>query len=202
MDWSTSGFPVLHHLPEFAQTHVPWVGDAIPSISFCHPLLLPSVFHSIRVFSSESVLCITWPKWWSFSISSSDENSGLISFRIDWFDFLAYWTTREFLMSPNLKKKTKHFFSKKEVRVGRREEEKKDLTFALLFHIGYFSYSTQQPLRRLPFYRPRNWSLKVCNDLPKFTESALEPSIESSSHCRIVELISVDQYFLVSFLYF
>ena len=59
-------------------------------------------------------------------------------------------------MSPNLKKKTKHFFSKKEVRVGRREEEKKDLTFALLFHIGYFSYSTQQPLRRLPFYRPRN----------------------------------------------
>ena len=55
----------------------------------CHPLLLPSVFPSIRVFSSESVLCIRWPKYWSFSISPSSEYSGLISFRIDWFDLLA-----------------------------------------------------------------------------------------------------------------
>ena len=58
----------------------------------CHPLLLlPSVFPRIRVFSSESVLCIRWPKYWSFifSISPSNEYSGLISFRIDWFDLLA-----------------------------------------------------------------------------------------------------------------
>ena len=58
----------------------------------CHPLLLPpSVFPSIRVFSSESVLRIRWPKYWSFSfsISPSNEYSGLISFRIDWFDLLA-----------------------------------------------------------------------------------------------------------------
>ena len=57
----------------------------------CHPLLLPSVFPSIRVFSNESVLRIRWPKYWSFSfgISPSNEYSGLISFRIDWFDLLA-----------------------------------------------------------------------------------------------------------------
>ena len=58
----------------------------------CHPLLLlPSILPSIRVFSSESVLCIRWPKYWSFnfSISPSNEYSGLISFRIDWFDILA-----------------------------------------------------------------------------------------------------------------
>ena len=58
----------------------------------CHPLLLPpSIFPSIRVFSNESVLRIRWPKYWSFSfnISPSNEYSGLISFRIDWFDLLA-----------------------------------------------------------------------------------------------------------------
>ena len=56
----------------------------------CHPLLLPpSIFPSIRVFSSESALLIRWPKYWNFSISPSNEYSGLISFRIDWFDLLA-----------------------------------------------------------------------------------------------------------------
>ena len=66
----------------------------IPSnpLILCYPLLLlPSIFSSIRVFSKELVLCIRWPKYWnySFSISPSNEYSGLISFRIDWFDFLA-----------------------------------------------------------------------------------------------------------------
>ena len=56
----------------------------------CHPLLLlPSVFPSIRVFSNESVLCLRWPKYWSFNINPSNEYSGLISFRIDWLDLLA-----------------------------------------------------------------------------------------------------------------
>ena len=57
----------------------------------CHPLLLPSIFPSIRVFSNESALRITWPKYWSFSfsISPSNDYSGLISFRIDWFYLLA-----------------------------------------------------------------------------------------------------------------
>ena len=60
-------------------------------LSLCHPLLLPSVFPSIRVFSNESTLHLRWPKYWSFtfSISPSNEHSGLISFRIDWFDLLA-----------------------------------------------------------------------------------------------------------------
>ena len=64
----------------------------IPSnhLMLCCPLLLsPSVFPSIRVFSTESALCIRWPKYWSFSISPSKEYSGLISFKIDWFDLLA-----------------------------------------------------------------------------------------------------------------
>ena len=68
------------------------IESVMPSnhLILCHPcLLLPSIFPSIRVFSNESVLCIRWPKYWSFSISLSNEYSGLISFRIDWFDLLA-----------------------------------------------------------------------------------------------------------------
>ena len=68
---------------------------------FCHPLLLlPSVFPSIQVFSNESVLCIRWPKYWSFSFSFSlsNEYSGLISFRIDWFDILVVQGTLKSLL--------------------------------------------------------------------------------------------------------
>ena len=92
MDCSMPGFPVLHYLPEFAQAHVHWVSDAIQLPHLLLPLvLLPSIFPSIRVFYSESVLCIRWPKYWSFSfsLSPSNEYSGLISFRIDWLDLLA-----------------------------------------------------------------------------------------------------------------
>ena len=72
----------------------------------CHPLLLlPSVFPSIRVFSiPESVLCIRWPKYWRFSNSASDEYSGLISFRIDWFDLLAVQGTLRSLLQHNSSK--------------------------------------------------------------------------------------------------
>ena len=67
-----------------------------------HPLLLlPSIFPSIRVFSSESVLCIKWPKYWSFSISSSNDYSGLISFRIDWLDLLAVQGTLKSLLQQH-----------------------------------------------------------------------------------------------------
>ena len=65
----------------------------------CHPLLLPPIFPSIRVLSRESALCIRWPKFWSFSFSPSDEHSGLISFRIDWFDLLAFQGTLKNLSS-------------------------------------------------------------------------------------------------------
>ena len=72
----------------------------------CRPLLLPSIFPSIRVFSNESVLCIKWPKYWSFSfsISPSNEYSGLISFRIDWFDLLAGQGTLKSLLQQHSSK--------------------------------------------------------------------------------------------------
>ena len=72
----------------------------------CHPLLLPSVFPSIRVFSNESVLCIGWPKYWSFSfsISPSNEYSGLISFRMDWLDLLAVQGTLKSLLQHHISK--------------------------------------------------------------------------------------------------
>ena len=87
MDCNMPGLPVHHQLLELTQNHVHWVGDAIQPFILCHPLLLPPwIFPSIRVFSSESVLCIRWPKYWSFSfnISPSNEYSWLTSFRIDW----------------------------------------------------------------------------------------------------------------------
>ena len=92
MDCSTPGFPVLQDLPELAHSHVHRVSDDIQQ---SHPLSSPSPsafkLSSISIFSNESVLHIRWPKYWtfSFSISSSSEYSGLISFRIDWLNLLA-----------------------------------------------------------------------------------------------------------------
>ena len=71
----------------------------------CHPLLPPSIFPSIRVFSNESALCIRWPKYWSFSfsISPSNEYSGLISFRTDWFDLAVQGTLKSLLQHHSSK---------------------------------------------------------------------------------------------------
>ena len=93
LDSSMPGFPVPDHLPEFAQVHIHWIDDAVqPPHPLYSLLLLPSTFPSIRVFSSESAVHIQWPKFWSlnfsFSVSPSKEYSGLISFKIDWFDLL------------------------------------------------------------------------------------------------------------------
>ena len=100
MDSSTPGFPVHHQLPELAQTHFHQVSDATqPS----HPLSspYPPAFNlpNIKVFSSESVLHIRQPKYWSFSFSFSPSNeySRLISFRIDWFDLAIQGTLRSLL---------------------------------------------------------------------------------------------------------
>ena len=85
MGCSTPGFPVHYQLPELTQTHVHRVSDAIkPSHPLLTLLLPPSIFPNIRVFSKESVLCIRWPKYWSFSFSPSNEYSGLISFTGPW----------------------------------------------------------------------------------------------------------------------
>ena len=107
MDCSRPGFPVLHYLPEFAQTHVHWTSGAIqPSYPLSSLLLLPSIFPSIGVFSNESALHIMWPEYWSisFSTSPSSEYSGLIFFRIGWFDLLAaQGTPKSLLQHLNLK---------------------------------------------------------------------------------------------------
>ena len=106
MNYSTPGLPVHHQLPEFTQTHVHWVGDAIHLI-LCRPLLLPpSIFPSIRVFSNEAALHIRWPKYWSlsFSISPSNEHPGLISFRMDWLDLLAVQGTLKSLLQHHSSK--------------------------------------------------------------------------------------------------
>ena len=116
-------FPVVvHSLSRVQLFATPWAAAHQTSLSFtisrsllklmstesvmpsnhlflCHPLLLqPSIFRNIRVFSSESALLIRWPKYWSFSISPSNGYSGLISFRIDWFDLLTVQRTLQSLL--------------------------------------------------------------------------------------------------------
>ena len=105
MDWSMPGLPVHHQCPEFTQTHVHRIGDAIqPSHPLWPPSPPPSILPSIRDFSNELALHIKWPNYWSFSINPSNEYSGLISFRIDWFDLLAVQGTLKSLFSNhNLK---------------------------------------------------------------------------------------------------
>ena len=109
MDCKTPGFPANHQILELAK--LVSIELVMPSnhLILCHPLLLPSIFPSIRVFSSESVLRISWPKDWSFSfsISPSSEYSGLISFRMDWLDLLAVQGT--------LKSLFQHYSSKASV---------------------------------------------------------------------------------------
>ena len=99
-DCSTPGFPVLHHLQSLLKLMS--IESVMPSkhLILCHPLLLPSVFPSIRIFSNELALCIRWAKDWSFSlsISPSNEYTGLISFRIDWLDLLAVQGTLKSLL--------------------------------------------------------------------------------------------------------
>ena len=100
MDYSMPGLPVHHKLPEFTQTHVHRVSDATNHLILCCPLLLlPSFFPSIRVFSSESAIHFRWPKYWSFSfsISPSNDHSGLISFRMDgWISLQSKGLSRVF----------------------------------------------------------------------------------------------------------
>ena len=108
MDYSTRGFPVHHQLPELAQTHIHQVSDAIQPP---RPLLSPSPSFNIspiRVFTSESVLHIKWPKYWNFSfsisISPSNEHSGLISFRIDCLGLFAVQGTLKSLLQHHSSK--------------------------------------------------------------------------------------------------
>ena len=108
MDCSTPGFPVLYYLPEFAQTHIHWIGDII---QLSYPLLslsplCPQFFPAPRSFPVSCPLWIRWPNYWSFSfsISLSNEYSRLISFRIDWFDLLAVQGTLKSLLQHHSSK--------------------------------------------------------------------------------------------------
>ena len=107
MNCSTPSFPVHHQLPEFLKFMS--IKLVMPSshLILCRPLLLlPPISPSIRVFSNESTLCIRWPKYWSFSfsISPSNEHSGLISFRMDWFYLLAVQGTLKSLLQHHSSK--------------------------------------------------------------------------------------------------
>ena len=107
------GFPVHHQLPELLKLMS--IESVMPSnqlILCCPLLLLPSVFPSIKVFSNESVLRIRWIKHWSFSfsITPSNEYSGLISFRMDWFDLLTVQGTLKSLLQHNSSKASILFF--------------------------------------------------------------------------------------------
>ena len=107
MDCNTPGFPVHRQISDLAQTHIHQVGDVIQPF---HPLLSPSPptfnLSQHRVFSNESVLCIRWPKYWSFSfsISAFNEYSVLISFRMDWLDLLAVQETLKNLLQHHSSK--------------------------------------------------------------------------------------------------
>ena len=107
MECSTPGFPVHHQLPELAQLMSIKLVMPFNHLILCRPLLLlPSIFPSIRVFSNESILCIRWPKYgsFSFSISPFNEYSGLISFRMDWLDLLAVQGTLKSLLQHHSSK--------------------------------------------------------------------------------------------------
>ena len=107
MDCSTPGLPVHHQLPEFTQTQVHRLGDAIqPSHPLSSPFPLVPNPPSIRVFSNESTLRMRWPKYWtfSFSIIPSKEHPGPISFRMDWLDLLAVQGTLKSLLQHHSSK--------------------------------------------------------------------------------------------------
>ena len=107
MNRSTPGLPVHNQLPEFTQTHVHQVSDAIqPSRPLSSPCPPPPIPPSIRVFSNESTLCIRWPKYWSFSLSiiPYKEHPGLVSFRIDWLDLLSVQGTLKSLLQHHSSK--------------------------------------------------------------------------------------------------
>ena len=140
--------------PGAYSTHVHWVGDAIqPSHHLWSPSLPPSIFPSIRVFSNESVLCIRCPKYWSFnfSISPSNEYSGLISFRMDWLDLLVVLKTLKSLLQCHSSKvsilqrsaffnptlRSIHDYWKKNLALTRRTFVSKVMSLLLVCYLGW-----------------------------------------------------------------
>ena len=140
------GLPVLHYLLEFAQIHVHWSLTPSNHLILCCPLpLSPSIFPSIRVFSNELALHVRWPKYWSFSFSPSNEYSGLISFRMDWFNLLTVQGTFKSLLQHHIPKAL------------------------ILWHSAFFRFSQQEywswfaiPFSSGPYFvRPLHYDLSV-----------------------------------------
>ena len=107
MDYSTPGFPIPHHLLEFAQVHIHCIGDDVQAPHPLTPLhLLPSIFPSIGDFSNELSIHVWWSKHWSFtfSISPCSQYSGLISLKMGWFDLLAVQGTFRSLLQHHSSK--------------------------------------------------------------------------------------------------
>ena len=107
--WTTACQAFLSNTDSWSLLKLISIESLMPSshlILCCPPLLLPSIFPSIRVFSNESALCIRWPKYWSFSfnISPSSEHSGLVYFRMDWLDLLAFQGTLKSLLQHHSSK--------------------------------------------------------------------------------------------------
>ena len=105
----------------------------------CCPLLLPSIFPSIRVFSNESALLIRWPKYWSFSISPSNESSGLISFRMDWLDLLAVQGTLKSLLQHHSSKASISRHIQQGIKEAQRASPK------VMGGLGHEYFSNHQP---------------------------------------------------------
>ena len=126
-----------------------------------HPLLLlSSIFSSIRVFSKESALCIRWPKYWNFSLSPSDEYSGLISFRIDWFDLVLQGALKSFLQHHSSKTSTlQHsvFFMVQLVHPYMITEKTITFTIASYPMRKHTATSSEVLIQRIP---PQSWQLK------------------------------------------
>ena len=134
MNHNTPSLPVHHQLPEFTQTHVHQVSDAIqPSHPLSSPLLLPTIPPSSRVFANESTLCMRWPKYWSlsFSIIPSKEIPGLISFSMDWLDLL--------VVQGTLKSLLQHHSSKASI------QKKKKKKAPILWHSAFFTVQLSHP---------------------------------------------------------
>ena len=125
--------PCLSLSPRVCSNSCPLSLCCLPSISLCRPLLLPSVFPSMRVSFNESALHIRWPKYWSFSfnISPSNEHPWLISFRMDWLDLLAVQGTLKRLLQHHYPS-TKHFFLLAQIKVFNPDN---------FYKIHFFSYS-------------------------------------------------------------
>ena len=104
MSYHPPGFPVLHYLQSLLKLMSLELVMPSNHLTLCQPLLPPSIFPSIKVFSNELALHIRWPKYWSFSISPSNEYSRLISFRINWFDLLAVQGTFKSLLQHHSSK--------------------------------------------------------------------------------------------------